>query len=59
MNVHHIDEVITELVLAIISSNQLYLTHKSLEQQSRLDIVHMDIEDDQVRSGALESSGDI
>ena len=55
----NIDEVITELVLAVVSSVQLYLNHKSLDQDFQLEIVYMDIGDDQDSSGDLPSNGDI
>ena len=54
-----IDEVITELVLAVVSSVQLYLNHKSLDQDFLLEIVHMDIGDDQYSSNDLPGNGDI
>ena len=55
----NIDEVITELVLAVVSSVQLYLNHKSLDQEFQLEIVHMDIGDDQDTPDDLPSNGDI
>jgi len=54
----NIDEVITDLVLAVVSSVQLYLNHKSLDQEFQLEIVHMDIMDDQDVPD-LASNGDI
>ena len=55
----NIDEVITELILAIVSSVQLYLNHDSLDQDFQLEIVHMEIADDQPGSDDLPSNGDI
>jgi len=55
----NIDEVLTELILAVVSSVQLYLNHDSLDQDFQLEIVHMEIADDQVSSDDLQSNGDI
>jgi len=54
----NIDEVITELVLAVVSSVQLYLNHDSLDQEFQLEIVHMEIVSDEDTSD-LPSNGDI
>ena len=55
----NIDEVITDLVLAVVSSVQLYMNHKTLDQDFQLEIVHMDIGDDEDTSDDLASDGDI
>jgi len=55
----NIDEVITELILAVVSSVQLYLNHDSLDQDFQLEIVHMEIADDKPSSDDLPGNGDI
>ena len=55
----NITEVITDLVLAVISSVQLYLSHRTLDQEIQIEIVHMHIDNDTNTSGDLTSDGDI
>jgi hypothetical protein len=52
-------EVITDLVLAVVSSVQLYLLHRSLDQEIQIEIVHLNIGNDTNASGDFTSNGDI
>ena len=55
----NIDEHINELVMAIVSSAQLYLNHKSLDLEFQSEVVHMEIRGDQDTSEDLQSNGNI
>jgi hypothetical protein len=55
----NITEVITDLVLAVVSSVQLYLSHNTLDQEIQIEIVHLNIGNDINTSEDLTSDGEI